>query len=565
MAASLFTAAFVSAADYRPRFWVEGALDSAPVGAELRDTVAALARQGWDGVTTWGADRRGATMEYYFTSPFLARQDWAVAQRDRLTPLVAAAHTAGLKVMLNVEDVNPDHWKQHHWTPAAITAVAGDLADSGVDAVFEECFETKPALFTALAGELARRGVRYVSGTDPMLLREPHFTPLWPQTGAVNIYHYYLKRDKLFTVATLAQHGSLGYGWAKFWGKPTALTAPLDRDWGIAPEDAPAVVSYLCLIRALQFRVDDFVIFGGQKGFDPARERAWIDGLVARQERDRPLLNIVVLLRPHDDAEGWNRLFNSGDAITSGAFNAGYDVVVSDRVLPAAAHWIYAPSGAAAALPPDVVALFAKKQPVFLQCADAIPSGHELDAGWKAALAGCGVNAAALSPADQTDELPFTGYYRDIYLRFPGSDIQRGKDLRAGTVIPPAAIDGKIHVAPNRTYGRGPFLVSRENKHLVTATCLNWEAAYPISHLLSGGGVLPSSNVWGLVGKKITALLAIETTALELTIPGLADGTDVRVTVWDRKHQKKSEETLTYRAPFRRALSEYDLILIEAR
>jgi len=276
---------------------------------------------------------------------------------------------------------------------------------------------------------------------------------------------------------------------------------------------------------------------------------------------------------------GWNRLFNSGDAITSGAFHGGYNVVVSDKVVPADAYWIYASGGASDVLPPEVVALFNTGKPVFLQCGGAIPSGSGIDPGWKTALAQCGIDATtafafgagsrtdtgASLPPNQAEDLPYTGYYKDTYLRFTGSDAQRGTILRAGTVIPTTAINGTALCTPNRTYGKGPFIVGKANKYVVTATCLNWEAAYPISNLLSGGGILPSSNVWGIVGKNVTALLAIETTELEVTIPGLADGASVRVVVWDKQHQKKSEETTVYRALFKRVLAEYDFILIDRR
>lgn len=579
------------AGDYQPRFWAEGVADRLPDGAAERaaatkQLAGEVQSRGWNGIVYWGADRRSASMDYYFPSPFLERQEWARFRRDGLTPLVQSAHAHGLRVMINIEGVNPYHWKDHHWTPENIKMMATDLAAAGVDAVFEECFETKPEIFLSLARTLAGRGVVYVSGTDPMLLREPVFPSLWPETGAINIYNYYLKRDKIFNIASLTQHGSLGYGWAKSWRKPTALISPLNRDWGIATDFSPAVVSYLCLIRALQFRVDDFIIFGGFNAFDPHATRKWIAECVGRQEKSRPLLDVVVLLpaagrdgtaRRADP--GWNRLFNSGDAITSGAFHGGYNVIVSNHVLPADAYWIYAAGGAADVLPPEVVALFATDKPVFLQCGGTLPSGQNIDAGWRTALAHCGIDATipfqsatgsrsaenTSLPPSQAEDLPYTGYYRGAYLRFTGADAQYGTNLRAGTVIPPSSVRGAVVCAPNRTYGKGPFIVGQKNKYVVTATCLNWEVSHPISHLLSGGGLAPSSNVWGIVGKNVTALLAIETTELELTIPGLADGASIRVSVFDRKKQKTADETAVYRAPFKRFLHEYDLIVIEAQ
>ena len=296
-------------------------------------------------------------------------------------------------------------------------------------------------------------------------------------------------------------------------------------------------------------------------------------------------MDVVVLLNKETDHSGsekgntgWNRLFNSGDAITSGAFNAGYNIVVSDKVVPADAYWIYAEGGNNDILPDDVVALFNTDKPVFIQAANNIPSGESITAGWKTALEHCGIDGTKVFrygagtdgpsnvslPENQEEDIPYTGYYKDEYIRFTGADVQRGIDLRAGTVIPKEAINGTVYSAPNKTYGKGPYIAGKNNKYVVTATALNWEVAYPISNLLSGGGILPSSNVWGIVGKKVTALLAIETTELNVTIPGLADGSKIHVVVWDNKKNKKAEEVVTYRAPYKRMLKEYDFILIDA-
>jgi hypothetical protein len=572
--------------DYNPMYWVEGpaerrrgVLTDAEAAAVIDDVYA----KGWRGITYWGADRDGASMNYFFRSPFLEKQDWASFKNDGLTPLVKAAHAKGMKVMINVEGVNPYHWEQNKWTPENIRAVADDIAAGEADAVFEECFEVKPDVFVALARQLKSKRVDYISGTDPMLLREANFSTLWPETSIIDIYNYYLKRDKIFNIATLAQHGSLGFGWAKFWGKPTSLISPVNRNWGIAGDYSPAVIPYLCMIRALQFRLNNFIIFGGLDTFDPLTTQSWIREYVDKQEKDRPLLNIVVLLRKQKDYSGsetgdpgWNRLFNSGDAITSGAMNAGYNIVVSDKVLPADAYWIYASGGKGDILPEDVVGLFSTGKPVFIQCGSFIPSGTELTPGWKTVLEKCGVDgyktfssrggrdteAERSLPPNQETEIPYTGYYKDIYLRFTGSDVQRGMDLRSGTVIPKEAVNGTVYCAPNKTYGRGPFITGKDKKYIVSATTLNWEVAYPISDLLAGCGIMPSSNVWGIAGKNVTSLLAIETTELIIKIPGLEDGSRIHVVVWDNKKNKKSEETVIYKAPYRHMLMEYDLIMI---
>jgi hypothetical protein len=573
--------------DYNPVYWVEGAAErqhGVLSDAEADSLMEEVFAKGWRGITYWGADRDGAKMNYFFRSPFLEKQEWAVYKNDGLSPLVKAAHKKGMKVMINIEGVNPYHWEQNQWTPENIRAVADDMAADGADAVFEECFEVKADVFISLARQLKSKGVDYLSGTDPMLLREANFSTLWPETSIIDIYNYYLKRDKIFNIATLAQHGSLGFGWAKYWGKPTSLISPVNRNWGIPGDYSQAVIPYLCMIRALQFRLDNFIIFGGLDTFDPLATQAWIGEYVNKQEKEKPLMNIVVLLRKQKDYSGsesgdpgWNRLFNSGDAITSGAMNAGYNIVVSDKVLPADAYWIYASGGKGDILPEEVVDLFSTGKPVFIQCGSFIPSGIELTPGWKTVLEKCGVDgnktfsnrggrdseAEGSLPPNQEAEIPYTGYYKDTYLRFTGSDVQRGMDLRSGTVIPKDAISGTVYCSPNKTYGRGPYITGKDKKYLVTATTLNWEVAYPVSDLLAGCGILPSSNVWGIAGKNVTALLAIETTELVITIPGLKDGSRIHTVIWDNKKNKKSEETIVYKAPYRHLLMEYDFILID--
>jgi len=574
--------------NYNPKYWLSGIYADNRREEERteNDVISAIEdvyNKGWNGVMFWGADRDGSKMNYFFKSPSLEKQEWAVFKEDGLTPLLRAAHKKGLGVMVNIEGVNPYHWQKNHWTIENIKAVASDLAADSVDVVFEECFEVRPEIFLSLARELKSKKVDYISGTDPSILREASFAALWPESGTVNIYNYYLKRDKIFGIATLTQNGSLGYGWAKYWGHPTSLMSPMNRNWGIAGEYSPAVLPYLCMIRALQFRVDNFIFFGGLNTFDPLKTQAWISEYVNKQENDRPVFNIVVLLKKQADFIGnetgnpaWNRLFNSGDAITSGAMNAGYNVIVSDKPIPADAYWIYA-SGGKEDLPSEVVDLFKTDKPVFIQCGSTIPSGSSITPGWKSALEKCGVDASkpfrsgrggadeeeASLTEDQEQEIPYTGYYKDVYLRFTGADVHRGVDLRSGTVIPEEAISGTSYCIPNKTYGRGPYILGKDRKYVVTATSLSWEVAYPISDLLAGCGILPSSNVWGIAGRNVTALLAIETTELKVNIPNLEDGSKIHVVVWDSRKNKKSDETVIYKAPFQKMLMEYDLILID--
>ena len=567
---------------YQPRFWVDGIADDIKDTKDIRSIAGIVERansQGWGGVMYWGGQYVGENIHYNFKSTFLQQQSWAKQGKDGLTPLLSEAHKKDIKVMVNLEGMNPYHWKQHHWTAANIAATANNLAEAGIDGVFEECFETNQPVFTSLARTLKSKGVAYMSGTDPMLLRENYFSKLWPETGIINIYDYYIKRNKLFSVATLAQNGSLGLGWAKYWNKPLGITSTVTKDWGIANEYSPAVVEYLCMIRALQFRVENFFILGGMEKFNPVSANTWIQDYISKQEDNRPLMNIIVALNKQGtkDSESWNHLFNSADAITSGAFNAGYNIIVSDKVLNADAYWVFTEGGKKDSLTSDITQLFASNKPVFIQAGNAIPSSTGIDKNWEKALMACGVDGtkkmfytgidnqkSKLSlPEDQAEEIPYTGYYNDQYLRFTGTDIQRGTDLRGGTIIQENAIHGQILAYPNTTYGKGPYIIGKDKKYLITTNTLNAEVSYVISKLLSGSGVLPTSNVWGIAGKNVTAMLAIETTELSIEIPSMEEGAKMRVLIWDNKRKEKLNQIVTYKKPFVQPMSEYDFILIE--
>ena len=577
--------------DYKPIYWLEDLSyhysDLKPnedINILITKMIDDLKTRGWQGVMFWGADRNGATMNYYFKSQFLEKQSWAVFKGDALTPLVKAAHEKGIKVVINIEAVDPYHWKENQWTAENIKEVAKDIAASGVDALHEECFEVNSDVFSSMAAELRAKGVAYVSGTDAMVMKEPYFTALWPKTGIIDLYNYYIKRDKVFDLSVLAQNATLAYGWAKYWNLPSGVMSPVERDWGINTQYSPAVVSYIFMIRALQFRSGDFFLLHGHDEFDPIKTQLWIKEYVDKQEHKRPLMDIVVLLKKQESSlikekadPGWNYFLNSGDAITSGAFNAGYDIIVSEKPVPADAYYVYAKGGNNDVLPEDVVALFKSDKPVFIQSSQIIPNGSSITPGWKTALENCGIDGtkpfvAARGKNSQTEnpvvagrleDIPYTGYYKDNYLRFSGFDTRSGLDLRSGTIIPKNAVNGNIVCIPNSTYGKSPFIAGQNRKYVITATTINWEVAYAISDLLAGCGILPSSNVWGIAGKNVTALLAIETTELVTKIPGLPDGSKIHVVIWDNKKNKKSDETVTYKAPYKHMLNEYDLILID--
>ncbi len=570
-------------ATYAPDFWIFGAVSPAfmPRAREL----------GFMGVGYWAADRDGERIKYYFKSPTLARMPWATqvdsrqskttfdyAGLDRqgrgLGAYAAAAHAAGLKVMANMEGVNPYHWEagRKEWTPELISAVATDLHDDGADRWFTECVAGWPPLFLTLAETGRRIGMEYQEGDDPGYLHQwdgenaGGFVDLRPAANLVSLYHYHYKREELGKHASLAQMASLGYAFARTWGSPSALVFVVGTDWGELPEHWEGLLKASFLIRALQFRVRDIMIIreDEQKAekLDVPGITRWAQELVAKNAQEqRPLLNVIAHLR-RGTGSHWRDLASSGDAITSGAFHAGYDVAASTEPRPEAdAYYVYTTGHDEAGtldLTPEIAALFGGGKPVFLQCGGVVPSGKELTPRWRAALAACGLDPEGESAAR---DLPASGKYHGVPVKYTGLyNAYALTERPVGTRLSRSAVTGDVLMESEGV----PLLIGRGRNYLIAANCLRWQMMDPIGDLLAGCGVRATSDVWGIAGKKVTALLAIHDTELDLTIPGLAAGAPIRVQTWDVYFRKTGDERTTYQGRFRRPMKQYDFVLIEA-
>jgi hypothetical protein len=570
-------------AQYDPHFWIFGSVRP--------DFMPEAKRLGFFGVGYWGADRDGDRIKYYFSSPTLEKFDWAervggsqeessysyagrAKQGRDLASYTARAHAAGLKVMVNMEGVNPYHWEagREKWTPEIISAVATDLHDEGADRWFTECVAGWPPLFKALADTGRRIGLEYQEGDDPGYLHfweadgNLGFPATYSQASLVSMYHYHYRRDEMGKSASLAQEGTLAFGFARGWGHPMALVYTVGHDWGELPENWEGILKASILIRALQFRVRDIMIIGENdekaRTLDVAGMTRWAQELVTKNAQEqRPVLNVVAHLRIGPGSH-WHDFATSGDAITSGAFHSGYDVVSTTEPLPDAdAYYVYtagADDHGVLDLTPEIAKLFDGKKPVFLQIGGIIPSGDSLTPNWRSALVKCGVNAdGKLEGAD----LPATGVYNRISFRYTGVQSAYALTPRQhGTRLPQSAVTGTALAE-----GDGASLiVGNANKYIIPANCISWQMMYPIGHLLSGSGALSTSDVWGIAGAKVSALLAIHDTALDLTIPGLKSGAKIRVRVWDRRHEKTSEDTVSYTGSYQRTMKQFDFVLIEA-
>jgi hypothetical protein len=552
---------------YDPSFWLFGDVD--PGQLKLMHDL------GFMGITYWAADRDGERIKYYFDSPALRQFDWATEERPDLTQHAAQAHAAGLKVMVNMEGVNPYHWEagRKKWTPEIIGSVMTDLHNDGADRWFTECVAGWPPLFYALAETGRKIGMEYQEGDDPSYLYafdadsgRVGFTDLRRRGHLVSMYHYQYRRDELGKSASLAQEGSLAYAFARGWGMPTAMVYTVGHNWGELPEYWEGILKPSIAIRALQFRVDDVMLIGANeeraRKTDVAGMKKWIARLVAKNAQERrPVLDVVAHLRKGEDAH-WHDFASSGDAITSGAFHAGWDVVASEAPLPDAdGYYVYTTGrdrDSTLDLTPEIAHLLEGEKPVFLQVGFNVPTGSDLTPSWRKALAACGLNPEApLSDG----ELPATGVYQGSPFKYTGVFTAYGvRERPHGTLIPRAAVTGTVTAEGDGV----PLIVSKGNKHLIPANCLRWQMMGPISDLLAGCGVRASSDVWGIAGEKVTVLLATHDTDLDMAIPRLAKGAKLRVTQWDKHHQITYQDTITYTGSYRRSMKQFDSIVIEA-
>lgn len=494
--------------------------------------------------------------------------------------MIQAAHRAGLKVMANLEAVNPWHWPagRTRWNEQILKGVITDLHNCGVDRWFDEVFPCYSDFALALAKQAKKIGIEYHSGADPQVLysrtqfQSPgNFDQIYRNFDVIGMYHYYFDRDHAYDTASLAQQGSVAYGFARHWGKPAALIYSISNDWGTPPRHWQGVLRACCLIRAIQFRIDDIMIIGMDRTraeqLNVKATKTWVSRYVEKQ-RKRPLMNLVVHLPESGPESCWQDMAASSDAITSAAFHGGYDVVCSSEpVADANAYYVYTAGSSEQGtidLTGEIAELFEGDKPVFLQCGRRVPSGNTLTANWKTVLARCGLDTNKIIGYGTlaAEGIYDNNRYNNKRFKYTGCWTKGTGEFRPdGAVIQTLSVKGHIY---SRS-GRSPLIIGQNKKYLIAANCINYQCCWPIGDILAGCGTSAESNVWGIAGRDVTALLAIANTRLELTIPGLPKGSKIDVTIWDGKGDKKYESSAVYAAPYTRTLAKYDLIVIETR
>ncbi len=567
---SLIAIMFSSAeAEYTPEFWC---WDAGYTSVNFCKT------QGFDGIGLFGAKKIDENnFEYYFPSPTLDNESWAVEGTDTFTTGIAQAQAAGLKFFANLEDINPYVWPKGAsvFTPAILQGMMQDVHDAGADRWFDECFGKYSDFFTVLAGKAKSLGMEYQSGADPNYIwqtirgheqSDSDFPTLFSQANPLSMYCYHLDRQTLCN-NSLAQNGALGFGFAKTWNKRTSMVYTISENWGIDPAYWRGTFSAVARILALQFRVDDFMMAevrneAAMDNFSISDLKADMGSCVAAQAPGRPVLDVVIYLETPQDADEWVGVETQGDAVTWGAFQAGYDVQSSTLPLDNADAYYVVTRGCGwqretLDLPQAVVDLFSSGKKVFLQCMNTIPSGDDLTANWDTVLSECGVSAAGT--AFSYVDMPQNGTFDGKTVRFTGFDTNEAWwRCEKGTKIPKSCITGDIYAAT----GDIPHVIGRDNCYLVTDISLHAQASYVISRLLSGWSVEPDSDMWGIAGKNICALVACSDTTCKINIPQMADGSTIQVKQYDKFNVLQADESLTYEAPFTRNLAQFDSLVI---
>jgi hypothetical protein len=564
--------------EYQPRFWYWPYTSKEALDVKTKD-MKWLKDQGWYGIGVATASNEPGG-KYFFPSPTLSDKSWANYVEDRATPLIKEAHANGLKFMANMEWINPNFWPDglKYWTPDLLKGVVKDLKNIGIDRWFDECFNLWSDLGSAISQQCNDIDLEYEEGSDGMHIFgtsawQNQKTTTYPEhyihTNPISLYHYGYYRDTL-RGGIIAQQGTIAYGYAKHWNKKTALVYTMGN-WGTPSDYWPGILRATCLIRGLQFRVNDYMIIkpdsakGRQLNIPSLKN--WINIYTKKQEinEKRLVLNIVShLTAEKSEAWQWALYTYSSDAITSGAFHAGYDIVCSEEPIQEAdAYYIYTSgtSGKIDNLTTEIVNLFNTKKTVFIQCGGTIPSDTALTNNWKTVLKNCGIGSG--KSFRTTETMPSTGIYKGKTVRFTGMSSMKGSPginkTNSGTVLPTESINGTIYVQSGTT----PLIVGQNKKYLITGSCLNWQMNYVIGDLLTGYGTSPQSNVWGIAGNSASAFLAIANTTLELRIPNLPDGQKIHVVQYDKYYNKIYDAEVKYISPYKRSMNQFDLIAID--
>ena len=576
------TAKMTLSAEYNPDFWLFGSIETSymPRAKEL----------GFMGVGYWAADRNGEEIKYYFKSPEFEKYPWAIAvnpqkssttfdysgidkQGSGLKSYAEKAHKAGLKVMANMEALDPYHWEpgRTKWTPELLAGVVKDLHNEGADRWFTECVAGWPKLFIAIADACKANDMVYQEGSDPGYIHRwddenaGSIVDLYPRSGMISMYHYNYKREEKGKWASQMQEASLGYAFARGFNLKTAFVNVIGDDWGENPADWEGLTKSSVIIRSLQFRVDEYQLISETKEklekLDVPSLKKWAGELVKKNtEEKRPILNIVVHLRRGEDSH-WRDLASSADAITSGAFHAGYDVIATTKPLKnASAYYVYTTGTdklGTFELTPEITSLFSSGKKVFLQLGAQLPTAKASTDNWGKVISLCGINSNIPS---KWQPLPGVGKYNGKPLKVTGIyTAYTFTESPKGTLIPASAVTGNQICS----IGEVPLIIGKDNNTLILANCIRWQVMEPISYILNDCGVKASSDVWGIGGKKVSAFLAIHDTNLDAKIPGVKKGSKLHIQTWDRFFNKKDDETISYAGSLTKKLNQYDFVLIE--
>lgn len=530
--------------------------------------------------------------QYQFTSPTLEATGAYEFVGEKLSPFVDLVHERGLKLIVNIEGINP-HFslnnpflgKVHEFTEQEISSICRELLAIGVDGLAEEDFDAAPDHLRVISQICRENNLIHIHFTNNSVICGYNYWHSVPRT----VFEVYKGLDEIQSldytwdrtncrVCGSFQGNTMVYAVAKglglkldlktAWGAELSYTASYDQGENEGRvrwvQQSPTVMQHLMFIRALQFKLNSIAIcFWADPPslIDISGHRNLIDKYTAMQVT-KPILNIVIPLTYDDN---WRHLQYSSEAICSGGLLAGYDIVATDHVLPEADAYYVVTKGYSGTETKDisneVMHLFNTDKPVFLQCVDYVPYGQHLTANWTTVLSQVGLRLedARFEPG----ELPRGGIFNGSTHQYGGyqfgsKSFPRRQLIHQGTVIPEGAVTGDILSQQDNV----PYVLGNNGKYLFTGSCLNFENSFVIANLL-GNTLQRPADVFGVVGKRVSAFYAVNNTALEINLP--SKSSSIHITRYNHCGDKTQDERVGYSSPYSADMLQGDLLIIEAR
>lgn len=502
-----------------------------------------IRKNGYDDVVVEAIQHQLMGISYYFESPLLAALGFTQDEGFDVGKLVRAAHSEGLKLYADLSWIavfdSQSELPSEPEFPFELEPLFDELRSLGADGI--SAMNVSPSFDAAARGYAAKHHWTYLPQD-----RSP--TYLEASTGDSILYEDWDEADVR----------QLSYGPSRT-PKTRLIAAIFPKDWdesGLRP--MPGAQDNRARFRAIQSQPNGF-LFRWYVGTDETMPGvALLEELadLAGETAVKPVLNLVLILDEETDLPPlgpWllRRLIKP---ILAGANAAGYDIVVSRAPKSSATAFAVILTAyecddeidawdleAPRAIPPEILALLERPDPVLMQFISPLP---ELDADDEDAFTA----ALSLHNADfslleaEHGQIPVSGLFQDAEFTWLEDDPLNGEhelalitmheieaeDVDEGAVIATAKVDDQTLV----------LALGKEPLTLINGTTGSPELSWLISHRLSGLSRLEAPfNGLTSISAARSAFLAYNKGPLTVTLPPiyqnfsltsiLADGTRV--------------------------------------